>query len=232
MIDAYVTNLGKYVEGKLCGEYLKLPATREDVQALLSRIEVDGVRYEEIFIADYETNIQGLSSLLGEYENIEELNYLAALISGLSDWDIEKFEGAITYGELTTSVKDLINLVQNLDSFEYLHGVENTDDLGRYHADLMSIPNHLNPYIDFDAVGRDISLEQGGVFTCRGYICNAGELRELYTSIKDIPTEHRIMSAATERKPLKERVARAKEESFKRDTTRTVKVQEPRGIER
>ena len=37
MIEAYVTNLGKYNEGHLQGEYLKLPATTEDVQALLFR---------------------------------------------------------------------------------------------------------------------------------------------------------------------------------------------------
>ena len=49
MIEAFITNLGKYVEGELCGEYLKLPATKEDVQALLSRIGVDGVLYEETF---------------------------------------------------------------------------------------------------------------------------------------------------------------------------------------
>ena len=59
MIDAYVTNLGKYVEGELCGEYLKLPAKKEDVQALLARIGVDGVLYEEFFITDYETKISG-----------------------------------------------------------------------------------------------------------------------------------------------------------------------------
>ena len=41
MIKAYITNLGKYVEGELCGEYLTLPAEKSDVQALLARIGVD-----------------------------------------------------------------------------------------------------------------------------------------------------------------------------------------------
>ena len=35
VIEAYVTNLGRYNEGFLDGEYLKLPATTEEVQALL-----------------------------------------------------------------------------------------------------------------------------------------------------------------------------------------------------
>ena len=56
MIEPFVTNLGRYNEGYLDGEYLKLPATKEDVQALFSRIKVDGIMYEEFFITDYEVD--------------------------------------------------------------------------------------------------------------------------------------------------------------------------------
>ena len=35
LFEAYVTNLGKYNEGELVGEYLKFPTTPEEVQALL-----------------------------------------------------------------------------------------------------------------------------------------------------------------------------------------------------
>ena len=44
LFEAYITNLGKYNEGELVGETLKFPTTTEDVQALLKRIGVDGVR--------------------------------------------------------------------------------------------------------------------------------------------------------------------------------------------
>ena len=33
ILEAYVTNLGKYNEGRLVGETLKFPATTEEVQA-------------------------------------------------------------------------------------------------------------------------------------------------------------------------------------------------------
>ena len=59
MLEAFITNLGRYNEGYLDGAYLKLPAEKEDVQALLKKIHVDGVRYEEIFITDYETDVPG-----------------------------------------------------------------------------------------------------------------------------------------------------------------------------
>ena len=75
MLEAFITNLGRYNEGYLDGAYLKLPAEEEDVQALLKKIHVDGVRYEEIFITDYETDVPGLYDCLGEYDSIDELNH-------------------------------------------------------------------------------------------------------------------------------------------------------------
>ena len=104
--EAYVTNLGKYNEGRLVGESLKFPTTTEEVQALLKRIGIDGVRYEEIFITDYEVNISGLYDCLGEYESIDELNYLASLISEMDQSDREKFEAVIDSGEYSGSVKE------------------------------------------------------------------------------------------------------------------------------
>ena len=66
-IEAYVTNLGKYNEGELASEPLKFPTTTEEVQALLKRIGVDNIQYEEIFIADYGGDLPELNACLGEY---------------------------------------------------------------------------------------------------------------------------------------------------------------------
>ena len=117
LFEAYITNLGKYNEGRLVGETLKFPATTEEVQALLKRIGVDGVRYEEIFITSFDGDVLGLYDHLGEYESIDELNHLAHVLSDLDQSDIEKFEAVIDSGEYTGSVHDLINLAQNLDCY-------------------------------------------------------------------------------------------------------------------
>ena len=46
MFEAYVTNLGLYPEyGVEVGETLKFPTTAEEVQALFSRIGIDGIQY-------------------------------------------------------------------------------------------------------------------------------------------------------------------------------------------
>ena len=49
-----------------------------------------GQPYEEWFITDYECPIYGVQKMLGEYESLDKLNYLAALIDELSLSDQEK----------------------------------------------------------------------------------------------------------------------------------------------
>ncbi len=204
MLKAFVTNLGRYNEGHLDGEYLKLPAITEDVQALLKRIHVDGVRYEEIFITDYETDIPSLYDYLGEYESIDELNYLASLLDDMEEWEAEKFAAAVELGEHAGSVKDLINLAQNLDCFEFYTDIEDEEDLGRYYITEMctlEVPKHLEQYIDYEAYGRDMNLDENGLFVNGGYIVNNGDsFIEHYSGRDDLPEEYRIFAYPVQEK--------------------------------
>ena len=213
ILEAYVTNLGKYAEGQLVGETLKFPTTTEEVQALLKRIGVDGVRYEEIFITSFDSDVLGLHEHLGEYENIDELNYLAALLSDMDQSDLEKFEAVIDAGEYTGSVKDLINLTQNLDCFEFYSGIHNEEDLGRMFIldfEAMTVPEHLIDYIDYEAYGRDVRINDGGHFAPGGYVAdNHSSFVELYTGRDDIPDEHRVFSMP--RLSIREQMAAFKE---------------------
>ena len=198
LFEAYITNLGKYNEGELVGETLKFPTTTEEVQGLLKRIGVDGVRYEEFFITSFDGDVLGLYDYLGEYENLDELNHLACLLSELDQGDLEKFEAVIDSGEHTSSVADLINLAQNLDCYEFYPGVEDDETLGRIYVEDMEaidIPDHLLPYFDYEAYGRDISINEGGHFAPGGYIVQtSGDFKEFYRDTNDIPAEHRVFS--------------------------------------
>lgn len=202
-LSAFVTNLGKYNEGILAGEWLKLPTDKETVQALFSRIGVDGVRYEEIFIADFESAIPGLHRYFGEYESIDELNYLAALVEELDD--PAKFEAALEYGEHSDSVEEIINLAQNLDCYELFPDVNDEEDLGRYCAEELNaidIPDHIAQYFDYEAYGRDIAIE-GGEFVSGGYIeNNGGSFVKHYGGREDIPEEYRVCAFPKERSIL------------------------------
>ena len=199
MFEAYVTNLGMYPEyGVEVGEYLKFPTTTEEVRALFSRIGIDGKRYEEYFITNYESDVLGLSDYLGEYESLDELNYLAHLLEEMTSDELEKLEAVMDAGEYTGSVRELINLTQNLDCFEFYPGVKDEEDLGRMYIlefDALQIPEHLVDYIDYEAYGRDVRINDGGHYAPGGYVAdNRSSFIEHYTGRDDIPDEHRVFS--------------------------------------
>jgi antirestriction protein len=203
-----VTNLGKYNEGQLVGAPLKFPTTTEAVQDLLKRIGIDGVRYEEIFITEFESDVLGLYDHLGEYESIDELNHLACLLSELSQDELAVFEAVMDSGEYTGSVKDLINLSQNLDSYSFYSDVHTEEDLGRMYLqelEAVPVPEHLIDYIDYEAYGRDARINEGGHFAPGGYVQGGHSFKEHYHGLEDIPDEHRVFSMP--KVPIREQMA-------------------------
>lgn len=198
VFEAYITNLGKYAEGQLVGETLKFPATTEEVQSLLKNIGVDGVRYEEFFITAFDGDVMGLYDYLTEYENLDELNHLAHLISELDSDEIETLEAALNKGDHTSSVADIINLVHNLDCYSLHPGVTDDETLGRIYVEdmeLLDVPDNVLPYFDFEAYGRDVRINEGGHFAPGGYVFNnGGSFVERYHGMENIPPEHRIFA--------------------------------------
>ena len=198
LFEAYITNLGKYNEGRIVGETLKFPATTEEVQSLLKNIGVDGVRYEEFFITAFDGDVMGLYDYLTEYENLDELNHLAHLISELDSDEIETLEAALNKGDHTSSVADIINLVHNLDCYDLHPGVTDDETLGRIYVEdmeLLDVPDNVLPYFDFEAYGRDMRINEGGHFAPGGYVFNnGGKFVERYHGMEDIPPEHRIFA--------------------------------------
>ena len=175
MISVFITNLGKYNEGELVGEWLELPATSKEIEYCLARIGIDGIRYEEYFLTDYESSIDGLSSYISEYNALEELNELATQLAALSHDEMDLYQAAIEIGDSVSSIHDLINLTGNLAVIQRLDHVNNEYDLGYYWIqesgcyDLAQFGG-LAHYFDYERYGRDICIEQGGIFYCGGYV--------------------------------------------------------------
>ena len=172
-----MTNLGKYNEGQLVYERVAFPTDTETVQAALKKIGIDGIRYEEIFISDYDGPMPQLHKHLGEYESIDELNHLACLLSELSQDELAVFEAVMDSGEYTGSVKDLINLSQNLDSYSFYSDVHTEEDLGRMYLqelEAVPVPEHLIDYIDYEAYGRDARINEDGHLAPGGYVVGGG----------------------------------------------------------
>ena len=129
-ISVFVTNLGKYNEGELVGEWLALPTTSEQVKQCFERIGIDGINYDEYFLTDYESTVYGVTNYIAEYSNLDELNYLARKLDKLNHDEIEICEADFDIVGHVQSVADLINLVDNLDCFQSLSNISEEYDLG------------------------------------------------------------------------------------------------------
>lgn len=137
---AFITNLGKYNEGALVGEWVKFPTTAEELKKVFERIGIGakddfGQTYEEWFITDYDCYVDGLYDLLGEYANLDELNYLASKLDDMSQDEYERFQAAMEIGDHTGSIQELINLTENLDCYDVYPDIHDHDDLGRYYIE-------------------------------------------------------------------------------------------------
>ena len=201
---AFITNLGKYNEGELVGEWVKFPTTAEELKEVFKRIGIGqkddfGQPYEEWFITDYDCYVDGLYSKLGEYENLDELNYLASKLDEMSESEYAQFQAGMEMGDHCGSLQEIINLTENLDCYEIYPNIEDYDDLGRYYIDeleVMQIPEHLQNYIDYEAYGRDVAMDENGSFTDQGYVRDTGDrFCEYYDGERgSIPDEYRVMT--------------------------------------
>ena len=187
---AFVTNLSKYSAGKLVGEWVAFPTTKEKMDAVLEKIGVGTGEYQEYFLSNYDCYINGLSGVLGEHENLSELNYLAGVLT--DEADIEKFSAAIETLEHTGSLKDVINLALSTDSVELIPEAGNDEELGRYliENEGRDIPEWLTDYVDYEAYGRDAAINAGGTYVSAGFVkCN--DIPEEYDG-RNIPEEYRL----------------------------------------
>ena len=201
---AFITNLGKYNEGELVGEWVKFPTTAEEMKEVFKRIGIGqrddfGQPYEEWFITDYDCYVDGLYDKLGEYENLDELNYLASKLDEMSDSEYAQFQAGMEMGDHCGSLQEIINLTENLDCYEIYPNIEDYDDLGRYYIeelDAMQVPEHLQNYIDYEAYGRDVAMDENGSFTDEGYVRDTGDrFCEYYDGERgSIPDEYRVMT--------------------------------------
>lgn len=194
----FLTNLGKYNEGYLVGEWVKLPITKEELDKVFERIGINET-YEEFFISDYDWD-EGDCTGFGEYENLNELNYLASLIDEIPSYDQDKFycvlsAGIWSYGD---AVRSCIETVLNLDCFNYYPDINSDYDLGYYWVneagvyDLDKMGNLAN-YIDYESLGRDIRFESEGGFGNSGWVEKIDELSETYGGANDIPEEYKLV---------------------------------------
>jgi len=198
-IRGFITNIGKYNEGDLIGEWHKFPTTPEALAGVFERIGIDCVNYEEWFITDYETVIDGID--LNEYDDLDNVNYLAVKLEEMSKCDLEKLEAVLDYydGDM---IAEIINLTEdnNLDCFDVYSDVHSEEDLGTYMIEESGMYDtkamgELAQYIDYESLGRDVYLNERSEFTDSGYVRQTSDISKVFDN-SDVPEEYQIVNKA------------------------------------
>lgn len=164
-IKIYLTNLGKYNEGELVGEWVELPIDEDELQEVFKRIGISdepdpetGSIYDEYSITDYESDIEGFS--VYEYESLDRLNEIAEAIEDLDDYDMKVFKNAVEAGFFDAEY------IEDFDPsrFRLYEGVYDDWSLGEYIIDdqylgIENVPEDvLENFFDYEMYGRDCSF--------------------------------------------------------------------------
>lgn len=166
MLRIYLTNLGKYNEGELVGQWLELPTTEEHIEEIKKEIGINE-HYEEWFITDYETDVDGFT--VGEYDNLEELNEQAEELDNLDDSDKLAIQAMLEDGY---NFKEALEKVQDGDYRIYCDCSSMTDvayEVVEECCYLENVPENVARYFDYEAFGRDLGIE--GTFYFIGSDC-------------------------------------------------------------
>ncbi|MDL2273305.1 hypothetical protein LJC34_01960 [Oscillospiraceae bacterium OttesenSCG-928-G22] len=201
-------------EGGLGCDLLELPTTKEDIIAHIKNM-----------LRGYCDTSADINHCFGECESAAELNYLATLINTMHTWeDAEptetlRFYAALQFGKHTGSVKDLINLAQNITCYYMCANVTDEEGLGRFcseHWDFIDEPdcvpdNILDDFMSgradsqaYAACGETLVRELDGKFVKGGYIVYEGDIIyrddfiEYYKGLDDLPEEVKILPAQTD----------------------------------
>ena len=197
-----IDSRSRFETGQPGGEWLSMPTTTEQLHAAMRSVGITAENPQDFFINGFSNTEQypfdvPLSVIQGS--TIDELNYLGKLLEMQGDDDRDKFTAAVTLGEHAGSVKDLINLAQNLDCYWIYPTVRTEADYGYYlidELDELELPEEAKKYFKYEEYGRDAVQKDRGQFTDQGYIYNNGNtFSQWYNGREnDIPKEYKVMS--------------------------------------
>ena len=204
----------RFETGEPGGVWLSMPTTKEQLHEAMQRVGITADNPQNFFINGFaNTEQQPFDVPLPVIQSagLDELNYLGNLLAMQRDEDRDKFTAAVALGERAGSVKDLINLAQNLDCYWLYPTVQNEEDYGYYlidELDELELPEEAKKYFMYEDYGRDAAINDGGRFTEQGYIYNnKNTFTEWYNGKEsDIPREYRVMSFPQPHRPAPSKV--------------------------
>ena len=204
-----IDSRSRFETGQPGGVWLSMPTTMEQFHKAMNRIGITAENSQDFFINGFANTEQkpfDVPLSVIQSAGIDELNYFGKLLEMQGDTDRRKFAAAVTLGEYAGSVKDLINLAQNLDCYWIYPSIQDEEAYGHYlidELDELELPEAAKNYFMYEEYGRDAVKNDGGIFTAQGYIYNnKNTFSEWYSGHEnDIPKEYRVMSFPQPERP-------------------------------
>ena len=154
---------------------MELPVNKEELTYIFNEIGLDlSSKPGEYIFETADFYIPGIDAkrLFTETENIDELNYLADILSKFDDNEYQVFTAAVEAQEHSRSVADLINLALNTEVYNFIPDISDYDDYGRYKAEESGINidelGDLEEFIDFWQYGEQCKRDNKAVFLDSG----------------------------------------------------------------
>lgn len=172
-IRGYVTNLGKYNEGQLVGEWVTFPVDEEEFAEILQRIGIsdepdeNGMIYEGYFFADWDC---GCDFGFGEYEDVDRINEIAESADNINSFEEEALESMIDYG---FDPEEALDRIADGDVLFYFN-CDNMEDVAYEVVEqtgmLAGVDDTIARYFNYEQYGRDLNATGTFIQTETGYI--------------------------------------------------------------
>lgn len=152
MLKGFITNLGKYNEGILQGEWIDFPISEEELEKVLECIGINE-QYEEFFFTDWECEID-LDSL-NEFEDIDAINELAENLEEFERYDeMDKLKAI-----MEATGDNVFDAITYMEDAAFYCGYTLEEVAEELVSECYNLPEFALRYFDYEAFARDLSFD-------------------------------------------------------------------------
>ena len=158
--------------------WLFLPMSTKQLEHAMMRAGL--VSFDDMRLRFVESNMpESVDAAINfEHEGILELNEMSKEIKALPDADKAKLDAVAMYVQPQYAFQMKL-LAENLDQFDFIPGVQNAEEYGRYmiqESGHFEYDPNLEAFYDYAGYAEQRLKEQAGEFTLNGYVSYHGTM--------------------------------------------------------
>lgn len=161
---------GNYVE-------IEFPCSEEELVAAIDKLKPVDASPDGIFLLSM-NRPEHLKLLEDHFVDLDELNYLAKRLDGMTQGELNQFYAGANH-ERFTELKDLINLTFNLSRYTVIQNMSDMAAVGRHHylSKYQILSQDKQRTTDFAKVGRELMQSGKGIITEHGILFKNEDVR-------------------------------------------------------